>query len=103
MTPEAISALIDQDISSHREELSWFGSQLDVCRQIPKLLEFTDSSNNDEPVMLWLVFEEDPITRLGYKVVYSEEDQVFGLAVHGSRNGILIGLHGSFVETLRAM
>jgi len=103
MTSEEISQLIDSDIASNRETLSWFGRPLAECRLTPILLEFTDSFNNDDPIMLWLVFEEDPISKQGYKIVYSEDANEFGLAVQGEKAGVLIGIYGSFVDTLNAM
>jgi hypothetical protein len=57
-------------------------------------------------VKLWLVLEEKPDTRNGYKIVYDERADQFGLAIASGvpvRGDTFIGVYGSFLETLEAM
>jgi hypothetical protein len=65
----------------------------------PRLEEYIDLFNNK--IMFWTVFEED---NGGYKIVYSEEDNEFGLAMVSNKNEkTFIGFYGSFGETLYSM
>jgi len=57
-------------------------------------------------VKLWLVLEEKPDTKDGYKIVYDEKADMFGLALASTSpvpGEIFIGCYGSFLETLEAM
>jgi len=51
----------------------------------------------------YLVLEEDPVSQSGYKIVYSDLENMFGLAVCGHDYAIFIGYYGTFLETLEAM
>lgn len=56
----------------------------------------------------WIVFDEYPDNALsGYLIVYDEREELFGLATKTSTDnnevGYLIGLYGSFVDTLDNM
>jgi len=50
------------------------------------------------------VLEEDPVARNGYKIVYDESRDEFGLAMRDSRGkDIFVGFYGDFLTTLDAM
>ena len=56
----------------------------------------------------WLVLDEEPgDLEKGYRVVYAEKDDMFGLAtkatIDGKDVGFLVGLYGSFVDALDNM
>ena len=76
---------------------------------MPVLREYDDCGGSCpfvEPypvVRLWLVLEEVPEDRSGYKIVYGEEAGMFGLAVQGSDRDLFIGYFGSFLDTYRSM
>jgi hypothetical protein len=56
-------------------------------------------SNNK--IMLWTVFELDDF---GYKIVYSEKNEEFGLAMISIEDEkIFLGIYGGFVKTLSSM
>ena len=69
------------------------------CLVEPELREFYDTSEKKLPWKLWVVFEEDPLTHKGYSIVYDESEDTFGLAM----KEMLIGLYGTFLETLNGM
>jgi len=72
----------------------------------PMKKTYEDSFKEGETIELWLVLEEIPEDESGYKIVFDEESQMFGLAVPGSHendNDIFIGFYGTFLETLEAM
>ena len=65
----------------------------------PRYEEYIDMDNNK--IMLWTVFESDD---LGYKIVYSEKNEEFGLAMISMEDEkIFLGIYGGFVETLSSM
>jgi hypothetical protein len=56
----------------------------------------------------WLVLDEQPgDLEKGYQVIYDEREDMFGLAtkttVVSKEAGYLVGLYGSFVDTLNNM
>ncbi len=65
------------------------------------------SRNPDQSriINLWLVLEEDPDTHYGYKIVYDEQENMFGLASkdQGENIPIYLGPYGSFINTLEGM
>ena len=103
MNAAELSSIIERDLSANEHSLAWGGRPIRECLVEPEQKQFSDSFNGNRPVQLWLVFEEDPVARRAYKVVYSEEDSLFGLAVAGQGRDVLIGFYGGFVETLQAM
>jgi hypothetical protein len=55
-------------------------------------------------VELWLVLEERPDQRNGYKIVFDESRGDFGLACPGiAGHDIFLGCYGSFWTTFEAM
>ena len=80
---------------------------LDLARCLvepPVHQTYLDSFNDNAPIDLWLVLREMPGGHGGYEVVFSEAEGDFGLAVRGDDGqGVLIGMYGSFPETLTSM
>ena len=103
MTPKDLTRLIAEDLARAGPGFVWHGRPLVEWLQEPKRSRFLNSHNNDEAEELWLVFEEGPEPGEGYKVVYDEELNMFGLAVNGFTEPVLIGYYGGFVETLNSM
>jgi hypothetical protein len=103
MTPQALLQLIGDEIKNSNEPIFWPGRPIPECLLEPKRQRFLNSHNNDEPEELWLVFEEGPNPGEGYKMVYDEELNLFGLAVEGEKEPVLIGFYGNFLETLNSM
>lgn len=103
MTPEELSAIIARDLETHRQSLHWRGRPLQECLRYPVLRSFANSSTEGEEIELWLVFEEVLEAGQGYRVVYSENEQLFGLAVAGHEQDVFIGFYGGFTDTLNAM
>ena len=65
----------------------------------PVKCEYTDSFNDGKMIKLWLVLEEKITEGDGYKIVYNEDINEFGLAV----SGVFIGYYGSFIDTVENM
>ena len=58
-----------------------------------------EDKDNEPQLILWLVLEEDPVTKKGYQIVYNERTDLFGLAIGGT----FLGFHGNFIATLMGM
>lgn len=104
MTSDEVRALIEREIAGDWARSNLHGCDLRRCMVDPAQREYDDSFNPPNVVELWLVLEEIPETRDGYKIVFSAERGVFGLAVPGfTRRDVLIGYYGTFLETYDAM
>jgi hypothetical protein len=103
MNAAELSRIIELDLACNASTLSWHGRPVAECLCPPERQVFLDSFNNNEPLHLWLVFNESLNTEEGYKVVYAENEELFGLAVPGTDTPVFIGIYGSFVETLNSM
>jgi len=108
MTPEEVSALIENEIAGNWSQTNWHGCDLRRCLVTPELRDYDDRGAPppvDPPhvVKMWLVLEEVPEDRSGYKIVYNGEVGMFGLAVPGSPRDVFIGFYGSFLETYAGM
>ena len=60
----------------------------------------------DSVETVWLVLEENPHEKDGYKVVFSEQQGMFGLASVGfetDQHPVLCGFYGDFPTTLSSM
>jgi hypothetical protein len=112
MTPEAVRELIEKEIGGDWSLSNLHGCDLKRCLVPPELREYDDCGFGrpfaDPPpaIRLWLVLEEVPEERNGYKIVYDEESGMFGLAVPpvpGKCRDVFIGFYGDFLETYRNM
>jgi hypothetical protein len=81
----------------------WGGRSFNDCLTTPRIVRCED--HNGTPLdRVWLVFQESAGSGWGYSVLYVEEKQAFGLGVPGSSHGlVLIGVYGTFLETINSM
>lgn len=109
MTGEVVRELVEREIADEWSLTNLHGCDLRRCLVTPELREYDDSGGGCPPVepppviRLWLVLEETPEDRDGYKIVYGEEAGMFGLALPGPLRDVFIGYYGSFRETFRSM
>ncbi len=47
-------------------------------------LDYLYPDDEYQEIELWLVLEEDPDTRNGYKIIHDEKEKMFGLATPGT-------------------
>jgi hypothetical protein len=99
MESSDITKLIQSELSSRSQPLK-SGVNLDRCLVAPRRVTFAGHGEGDT-WDLWLVLEEQPETKTGYKIVFDEETKQFGLAT-GARN-VFIGFYGTFIQTLEGM
>jgi hypothetical protein len=101
MTPEEVQAIVETEIAGDWNRSNPHGVDLNRCLIMPVLGQFVGPPGLSQ---LWVVLEEYPDFDSGYKVVFDETSQMFGLACCGvSGENVLIGLYGSFLNTLDAM
>ena len=109
MTAEAVRELVEREVAGDWSLSNAHGCDLRRCLVQPELREYDDCGGGRplvEPypvIRLWLVLEETPEDRDGYKIVYGEEAGMFGLAVPGTARDVFIGYYGSFLGTYRGM
>jgi len=109
MTAQVVRELIDREVAGNWSLTNLHGCDLRRCLVLPVLREYEDCGGGRplvEPhpvIRLWLVLEELPEDRSGYKIVFGEEANMFGLAVAGPVRDIFIGYYGTFLDTYRGM
>jgi hypothetical protein len=107
MTSESLTEIIESEIAGDWSRPNDHGCDLRRCLVTPKLTEYFGSHRPDEPdriLSLWHVLEEEPETKDGYQVVFSEEIGMFGLAVaNGVQGATFIGYYGTFLQAFHGM
>lgn len=103
MLGEKVTRLIEAEVAGDWDRQNAHGCTVRRCLVEPQKLAFSDPLNPDT-VNLWLVLEEDPETCDGYKVVYDDVNETFGLAITDSDGKrVFLGLYGSFFDAYDAM
>ena len=103
MSSEEVTRLIEAEVAGDWDRQNAHGCTIRRCLNEPRKLAFSDPLNHDI-VDLWLVLEEDPETRNGYKVVYDEVNEGFGLASADADDKLVfLGLYGGFLDAYDAM
>ncbi len=103
MTPEQVASIIKSELDGKHSVPNWHGVSLEKCLVNPVLTDLEDSFNDGNVVSMWLVLEERPDEKDGYKVVYDPVENEFGLATPGKNIPVFISYYGSFIETLAGM
>ena len=103
MTAADVRALVEQQIAGDWQHSNAHGVDLRRCLVEPQKLVYDIAGRSSESCDMWLVLEEDPDDQSGYKIVYDEAENMFGLAIAGSERGAFIGFYGDFIDTLDAM
>ena len=103
LTSEAVARLVEAEIGGDWSRTNLHGCDLRRCLVMPRLVTFADSVR-EELTDLWLVLEEDPDARDGYKIVYDPDEEAFGLAYGSYDTGPdFIALYGDFLTTFDGM
>src|SRR5215211_6685835 len=103
MEAKEISQIIERELKGNWSLSNAHGVDLKRCLVNP-ILQRYDNFNQTENLRLWLVLEEMPDDKSGYKIVFDEKSKMFGLAM-SSFGGcdIFLGFYGTFLETLEGM
>lgn len=110
MTSDEVASLVRQQIGNRWGQSNAHGVDLRKCVVQPTRAEMGASIPNqggkavETTVWVWVVLEEDPVKRSGYKIVMEEDTREFGLAILDT-NGqpYYLGRYGDFMTTLQAM
>ena len=105
MKASEVSEIVEREIDGNWSVTNAHGVDLKRCLVVPPMKRvYEDSFKEGETIELWLVLEEIPESKSGYKVIFDEESGMFGLATSGRRaNDVFIGFYGTFLETLEGM
>jgi hypothetical protein len=111
MTSEDVAELVRTQIAGRDSSAEWYGLVLDQCLIQPAKIEVIDRQAKDGKFVdsmasVWLILEERPREKNGYKIVFSERRGMFGLATSGfptDRFPVLCGFYGDFPTTLESM
>lgn len=108
MKTEYISKIIINDLNERDFNNSHGITEDNIDRFLvePRAIELVDVTGQLN--RYWLVFDEIPgDPKNGYYIVYSEDEDLFGLATKSAmlskEVGLLVGLYGSFVDVLDNM
>jgi hypothetical protein len=105
MTAEDLKDQIELEIAGDWARTNAHGRNLKQCLVEPVRLPFEDPHDRLATINLWLVLEEVPDTRDGYKIVYDDDRGMFGLACPSISGGnVFLGPYGdTFMEAFDAM
>lgn len=103
MSPAEVSRIIADEIGTDWGRSNLHGVDLRASLLPPHRRSFSDAHDKTTREM-WLVLEEKPQERSGYKIVFDETERQFGLAIPG-KNGadVFLGFYGTFLDTFNAM
>lgn len=105
MKPSEIIKIIEKEIEGNWSIPNPHHIDLRKCLVVPPVKQvYDDSFNEGKTIQLWLVLEEVPEDKSGYKIVFDEKTKMFGLATPGF-HGLdgFIGFYGTFLKTLMSM
>lgn len=106
MTPTEVQAIVAAEIGGDWSQSNIHGVDLRSCLVQPRQTACRNTFprlDGGRPLQLWIVLEERPRTRQGYLIVFDERHGRFGLADWKDDTPVLLGFHGSFLNTLRGM
>src|SRR5688500_5472076 len=104
MEASEVSKVIEQEINGNWSISNAHGVDLERCLVQPTKQIYEDGLNKNETLELWLVLEEVPEDKSGYKIVFDETSCMFGLATSGfHKHDCFLGFYGTFLDTLESM
>lgn len=104
MEASEVSKIIEHEINGNWTLSNAHGVNLKRCLLTPTKQIYEDSFNQNVTLELWLVLEEIPEDRSGYKIVFDEKSGMFGLATGGfHKRDVFLGFYGTFLNTLQGM
>lgn len=111
MTVNEVSELVRDQIAGQWAVTNAHSLNLRRCLVTPTLVRVIERTVRNGRVQdrvqeMWLVLEERPVERNGYKIVFDEGTGMFGLASEGFAEDpypVLCGLYGDFLTTFAAM
>lgn len=96
MTPEKVSTIITKELQDNPGNPNLIQSGL----MKPCLEIYTHAIDRNLQSEFWTVYHDG--TKEGYRVVYSEQEDIFGLATAGDQR-LFLSFYGSFLDTINNM
>jgi hypothetical protein len=104
MSPSQVRQIIENEIKNNWTHSNAHGVDLRTNLLSPERKTFLDPMDNSKKIDLWLVLEENLETCGGYKIVFDEERNEFGLATRDQHGrDLFLGFYGTFIEAFDAM
>jgi len=106
MEPSEVTEIIGSEVAGDWSHSNAHGVDLKRCLVFPvkQLYENPVRNSTTGTIELWLVLEESPERKSGYKIVFDEKSRKFGLAIKDTQNkNAFLGFYGTFLATLDAM
>jgi hypothetical protein len=111
VTASEVTALVSDQIGDRWSETNLHGVNLRDSLVPPKRMRFIHRQVQsgkvvDSALDAWLVLEERPTTRDGYKIIYDEQQKMFGLASPGwdtDPHPSVDGFYGDFWSAFKGM
>ena len=106
MQTSDVLKIVEHEIGDNWAISNAHGVDLKNCLlSTPVKTSFLDPSQGGSPKELWIVLEELPEQKTGYKIVFDEKVRKFGLAITDTqtKQNVFLGIYGSFLNTLMAM
>lgn len=111
MTAADVSRLIKDQVGDNESLPNSHGVDLHRCLTRPILIDvihrrIIKGKIKDSTETVWLVLEERPVEKDGYKIIFDEKRGTFGLVSTGFPNDpfpVLCGYYGDFPTTLASM
>lgn len=101
MDATQVKKQIEAEIDGNWDITNLHGVDLRRCLVEPR--KVTCCWNANETAEMWLVLEEWPNEKDGYKIVYDEVEDSYCLAVLNGEEYNVLGYYGSFLNTLKGM
>jgi len=103
MTAEEVTKIVESELGNGRNRTNAHGCDLHTCLVEPYKQTFAGIRPEDE-FQLWVVLEERPGQQEGYLIVFDEDAEAFGLAVHGQKGKpTYISQCNSFIDAFDGM
>jgi hypothetical protein len=111
MNAADVSRIVHDQIGANKTLPNSHGVELNRCLTSPVTIKVIHrkvlkGQIEDSVETVWLVLEERPSEKDGYKIVFNEQRGIFGLASIGFANDpypVLCGYYGDFPTTLASM
>jgi hypothetical protein len=111
MNPVDVSQIIKGQVGTIESLPNSHGTDVRRCLTTPMLIKVThrrvlNGKSTDSTETVWLVLEERPAEKDGYKIIFNEQTELFGLASQGYPEDllpVLCGYYGDFPTTLGSM
>ena len=103
MNVDAVRNLLSEQLASEAPRSNLHGCDLEECLVEPQLEEFLATPKEAPKFELWVVLEERPDTRDGYKIALDPDTAVFCLAYGSQPGASYVGHYGTFWDAFDAM